>query len=54
MNEIQLLELLCKVRAIEATLLAGPYKKDYLTYLNYFDAQIMEELQGGGGSPDAG
>jgi hypothetical protein len=47
MNEVKFLELLCKVRAIEATLLAGPYKKDYLMYLNYFDAKIVEELQAG-------
>ena len=45
MNNVEFLELICKVRAIEATLLAGPYKKDYLTYLNYFDAKIMEEIQ---------
>ena len=53
MNEVKLLELLCKVRAVEATLLAGPYKKDYLMYLNYFDSKIAEEIQGGFQNADA-
>lgn len=51
MNEVTLLEMLCKVRAIEATLLAGPYKNEYLTYLNYFDSKIVEELQAGFQNP---
>jgi hypothetical protein len=47
MNEVKLLELLCKVKAIEATLLAGPQKNEYLSYLSYFDAKIIEDLQAG-------
>lgn len=45
MNQVQLLEMLCKIRALEATILASAHKKEYLAYLSYFDAKIMEELQ---------
>ena len=44
MNELKQWEMMCKVRAIEATLLAGPFKQDYLMYLNYFDSKIVEEM----------